>query len=331
MKNSEVQTVGVIGAGNIVQTMHLPILYSLPQFQVRYLADIHLKPGLEVPFGAERIPLDFEQLPDFPETDIVFLATPPGVRRPYIDLFSKRKEWIFCEKPFAVDLKEHKHALANTSLISANYNRQGYSNVLQLKDIIQDGFLGELSAIKISEAASPRGTGKGSEHYQFKPELGGGGILIERGCHTLSQLDFLFSEYYIEIEQSAIRTIQGIDVDVELTISMQSPTGKSIRLEYILSTGRWMETLSKYRFDRASLQFDHTDPESRLCIDTSSGKKHSLDNYPEGAKTASQSFIESWLRLSKCLLGEDNSSPEVRTSLRTSQWIETAYQQAGIL
>jgi len=324
-------SIGIIGAGNIVKTMHLPILYNIPSVKVRYIADLIDKSSLSSAFNAQFIKLDKSSMSNLPTTDAVFIATPLGVRQNYYDDPNVGNSCILTEKPFVTTIEQHKQLITRHRNVMCNYNRRFYASIGTLKKIIENSLLGKLREVTIAESAMQRGTGKSAAHYQFNKKLSGGGLLIERGCHTLSQVDVLFSDLTINLIDCKIEALNGFDIDIDLTLEVCYNNNLCLPVTYKLSAGRLFKTLSVYRFDNGKIQFDQTDASSQICIKDNSGNTHILKPEKKLAASEIQSFYLSWISFIDKLGDRDEFIPEVDTSIRTTEIIDSVYRKAGLL
>src|SRR6266545_2984871 len=100
-------TVGVIGAGSIVTKAHLPMLAAMEDVAMSWIydrvADRATEAGLAYQLQVLRAE---EEVTKYP-TDIVLVAVPYGVRRPYYAAL--RTPALYVEKPFARTMDEHRN------------------------------------------------------------------------------------------------------------------------------------------------------------------------------------------------------------------------------
>jgi predicted dehydrogenase len=324
-------SLGIIGAGKIVKTMHLPILYNIPSVRVDYIADLEDKSSIAHVFKAQPIQLDKSTRTEFPETDAVFLATPLGVRQQYMLDPVVRQSCILTEKPFIDTLENHKALINQHKNVMCNYNRKYYAIITTLKKVIDSSLLGELREVAISESAMKRGTGKGSTHYQFNKDMSGGGLLMERGCHTLSQLDILFPDTEIAVVDTTVEAISGFDIDVRLELNAIFNASTSLPISYHLSAGRLFETLSNYTFDNGTISFDHTDASSPMVISDTKGNQYTIQPDAHFAVSGLQSFYLSWISFIDRIKTSQMFSPGIDTSIRTTEIIDIVYRRAGLI
>ena len=133
--------VGIIGCGNVGSGTHLPLLMGMNGVSVKFLADVKSPRDLARHVGAEAITIG-DNVSSLPDCDIVLLATPVGVRMPYIEEFATRGTMIFTEKPFAVDVGQHRRYLMLSDRMSCNYQLIFLSWVRQLADVVSSGCAG---------------------------------------------------------------------------------------------------------------------------------------------------------------------------------------------
>ncbi|MCB0108950.1 MAG: Gfo/Idh/MocA family oxidoreductase, partial [Caldilineaceae bacterium] len=262
--NSKKVKIGIIGAGKIVSFFHLPILSSIEDAQIAYLADVRDPRILARAHRTQAVTIG-SSLEALPHCDIALLAIPVAVREPYIFEFAKRGTYIFTEKPFAPTVELHKFWLSMTNHITCNYHRVLYDSISQIKRLMQSKILGKLREVKICEGGIIGKTGKGKESYQNNLELSGGGIVIEWGCHTFSQLAYLFDQHSPTIIDASAEYQDGFDVDLHAEWQLRCDA-EVFSLSYDLSVVRPLETRSDFIFDNARVSFDHTRADAYLRI-----------------------------------------------------------------
>ena len=127
--------VGLVGAGAIASTVHLPVLKNISDVHIAWIADLNglLVRDLGRAFGVSSQVISDEP-PAFPQCDIVLLATPVYARQPYVEYFSTRSRAILAEKPFALSEVEHRRYLEACSKIqvSCGYMRRTNATVRAL-------------------------------------------------------------------------------------------------------------------------------------------------------------------------------------------------------
>ena len=314
--------VGVIGAGNIATTVHLPLLACMGDIQVSYVADIAL-PRFIFPKGIQKIQLD-DDPSILPDCDMAFITVPVGVREMYVREFAKRGIPIFAEKPFAVDTSMHQRFLQGTRVIGCNYMRTCYSSVQQLRTIIASKLFGELRSISVCEGSIAGKTKKQAKHYQTDIALSGGGILMESGCHTLSQIDALLAGARFKVVDAAAIYQDGFDVDVQ--VNLRAALGsKSVPITYHISLVKSIGISSRYTFEEATITFNHNNPKAALQIKNQAGAAFSLEQDKRLATMFYQAFYLRWRHFIQGVLNSERLDPVRETSMNTTEIISEIY------
>ncbi len=141
---------------------------------------------------------DAAELINDPEVDAVYVATPPNAHREATLLCAQVGKPVLVEKPIATDYGEAREMAeaceaAGVPLFVAYY-RRAMPLYLKVKELIDSGRIGEPRAVQISHHEKPKVTGEPGEDLPWRvlPDVGGGGIFVDIGCHALDFLDFVF-------------------------------------------------------------------------------------------------------------------------------------------
>ena len=319
MQNLEI---GIIGAGNISSTIHLPLLSCIENVSVKYIADTFDPKDLAKTYNTQSIKItDITSLPD---CDIAVLAIPVGVRKKYIQEFSKRKTAIFTEKPFAIDPETHKSFLELSNRISCNYMRIYYNSTRQIKDIITSRIFGPIKKVSITEGGIIGKTGREKSSYQANPKLSGGGLLMETGCHTLSQLDFLFDN--IVVRESKVIWQDDFDIDVQVVFDISG--NNSFSIDYHITMIKPVETLTTFFFEHFELSFNHLVPNPVFTISNhNSEEQFTLCQENRFAATFAQAYYLKWKSFLHQITQGDIIDTKFETSFKTTQMISDIIQK----
>lgn len=319
--------VGVIGCGNVVAGTHLPLLAGMNGVRVKFLVDLIAPRDLARDFGGEAIAVG-DNVSSLPGCDILLVATPVGVRAPYIEEYARRDTMIFTEKPFAVDVVQHRRFLTISDRMACNYVLLFLSWVRQLAYIVSSGVFGKLRTIILRQGGIVGATGKAKEHYQANVALSGGGILMERGCHTLSWLSYILRDYDFTIRDATIRWHGDLDVDVHAFLEA---TGENdVDVEYRISIIEGFGTGARFVFDNAVVTLDQMDKAAVLHVhgNGNDGPGLRVDPWRGYAVTGSQAFYLSWQRVLSLFRGELQVDAVAETSLATTRLIDGIYERA---
>lgn len=237
---STLLTIGVVGAGAIARTMHLPVLANMPDVEVAWITDRDEARGaaLARAFGLSFARLGHEPR-ELPPSDVVLLAIPLQPREAYYVQLAERGTAVFAEKPFAICAADHARFLSlyPSERIGCSYLRRGAANHRLLRRAVAERWFGRLHGLNVAEGARSTRTGVDSSYQDLDVESGGG-ILANLGCHALDAAFFVTgSERYTlhsrdvlydgrtDREAHARFTLHdaagraGEDVDVDYTVS----------------------------------------------------------------------------------------------------------------
>ncbi len=107
--------VGIIGCGPVTQTIHLPVLATMPdRFRVAHVMDVDGEVASAV---AERVnarhTTNVEELLSDPDVDVVAICSPHGFHAEQVQASCEAgKRAVLCEKPLAVDRAEAQEIVA---------------------------------------------------------------------------------------------------------------------------------------------------------------------------------------------------------------------------
>lgn len=307
-------SVGIVGSGVIAQNAHLPVLLSMPNVNISWLADADADRGRLVA-DAYRVPhIILPELPgELPECDVVLLAIPLAPRQQYYEQLSARGTAVLAEKPFAINSRDHRRFqhLFPSHKIACGYQRRMYSNNRLLRQIVKETWFGPLHRIHIREGG--RTTKTGVDHsYQDLSTKDGGGILINLGCHSLDLACFIsgargfaLTSHEVEYDGNTDRKAQG-----DITLLDLHGTGSKCQFQFCLS---WLDSQP----NTLELEFEH---HTLICpiapggaIDirrsdqaTSSARLEAVGS--DGAVTTSQAFFLEWREF---LHGLEIGSPSI--------------------
>ncbi|WP_251328605.1 Gfo/Idh/MocA family protein [Haloplanus pelagicus] len=291
-------SVGVVGAGSITEMAHLPILSNIPDADISYVADIDAGRArrLAREYGTDHV--DVSDPADLPRTDALLLAIPVGVRDDYYEMIRDRNRdlAVFSEKPFATTTAEHERWSDSATRILCNYMRTEYSSTRQLGRIVEEGLFGAVESITITESYVGA-TGIPTDHYRTNTDLSGGGVLAERGGHTLSQLVHLLDEGTLSLEDCTFVTDDGLDVAVDAALTATA-SGKEVDISYRITRLDRIETALAMECADATVRVDHTDADTRLSVLPPEEQQPAFELAPDGewATSWSQAIYLRWRR-----------------------------------
>jgi predicted dehydrogenase len=221
-----------------------------------------------------------------PEVNAVYIATPPGSHAEYAIASMKAGKPVYIEKPMAASFEEclqiNQVSKETGVPCFVAYYRRTLPYFLRVKQIIDDGLLGDISTVQIKFAIPPYKADFDLDNlpWRVKKEIAGAGYFYDLASHQLDLLDYLLGE--IEEVQGYKNNIAGL-YDVEDTVvgSFRFQSG-------VLGSGSWSFTAPQ---DTRSDLIYFTGTKSRLScstfdfspilLETSEGVQEFMEENPE--------------------------------------------------
>lgn len=287
--------VGIVGAGVIASTIHLPVLTAMRDVQVAWVADADdaRAAAIAAAFGVPHAPV--ASVPDRAAgCDAVLLAIPVGVRASYLETLARLGTGVLVEKPFARNVAEHERivALFPAHKIACGFMRRAYASTFLVRQILAEGWLGPARRIRISEGGRTTKTGADKSYFD-DPKAGGGGILLELGCHALDLVLHLTGATGWEILGQSMLLDGHADRKAEGRVRLHAAAGP-VELEYAFS---WLDAQTndiEIDFPAARLRFGVA-PGSPVYLSGPDGRGAvQLVPPATGATTSNQAFCLEW-------------------------------------
>ncbi|QKS70140.1 Gfo/Idh/MocA family oxidoreductase [Paenalkalicoccus suaedae] len=182
----EMLKVGIIGAGGIAQTRHIPAFQALPDVKIEAVCDVYEETAKLVA-ETHNIPHTFTNYEDvFPLVDAVIICTPNKFHAQITVAALAAGVNVLCEKPMAMTATEAETMLdaANRSgkVLSIAYHYRFMKEAQAAKRIITEKEIGEPIVGRAQALRRRKVPGWG---VFTNKELQGGGSLIDFGCHFL--------------------------------------------------------------------------------------------------------------------------------------------------
>jgi len=179
--------VGVVGAGAIAQTAHLPVLHKMRGVQLAAICD-NDRPkarSLADRFGIPDAFSDIEDLLELRELDAVVVATPNHLHEPHVLSALAAGKHVMCERPLALSARGVERivaaaARANRVVAVAN-NLRFRSDVQALDGFLRGGELGKLTGVRAGVYEPKHST----EGWRLRRAEAGGGAFFEHGIPLL--------------------------------------------------------------------------------------------------------------------------------------------------
>lgn len=180
---------------------------------------------------------DADDLINDPKVDAVYIATPPGSHAAYAIAAMRAGKPVYVEKPMAAS-REEAEAMNRVSEetgvpLFVAYYRRTLPYFRRVKQLIDEGALGDLSSVQIRFAIPPYQTDFDRENlpWRVKRELAGAGYFYDLASHQLDLLDYLLGE--ITGVHGFAANVGGLyDVEDTVTAAFRFQSG-------VLGSGSW--------------------------------------------------------------------------------------------
>lgn len=288
--------VGIVGAGGVTETLHLPVLGAMPDLEVVWLCDTDVSKAraLAARFDVKEA---VTALADAPDVEGVLVATPVGTRRRILEAAFDRGWHVLAEKPFAVSLADHDAFLdlarAAGRVVCVGLMRRFYRSTQVARRLLAARPFGRVLELLAGEGGRQRGTGRAEDWYQSDPEKAGGGILVETGSHLLDQACFALGATSVEIERYDEIRVAGLEVDARIEASLGLADGGDCRARFVVSKAEDVPNGIWVRCERATVAFD-TGADSPVRVLDGEGRLLGALSDEIGATQTYQAFHLEW-------------------------------------
>jgi len=313
--------VGVIGAGNISSSVHLPLLSCMDDVNLKFIADRKNPKTLAKLYNTK--PIELTEQSSFPDCDIILITLPVGVRNNYLQKFAQSNTYIFSEKPFTIDLKTHEDLLQLSDKFTCNYERIFYNTTRNIKNIISSEIFGKIQKISIEEGNIFGKTGITKNSYRNNPKISGG-FLHESASHTFNQLSFYFENITVNSAEILWQDNFDLKSNVILDVTDKNP----FSIDYKRTQIKYVEPKTNIFFDKVKIEFNHLIPDSTFLISSlKSDEKFILKQENCFASTVPQAFYLKWNDFINKISSSSVLNSKFETSLPTTKMISDILQK----
>lgn len=189
--------VGLIGAG-LQGTRRAPALRQFPNTELVIVADIRLEAAehLAESVGCQAT-AHWEKVVEREDLEAVLVCTPTNLHALMSIAAMKAKKHVLCEKPVALSLDEAQEmvrvAKGNGVKLKCGFNHRHHPGIQQARQWFDKGAIGELNFIRCRYGICGR-PGYDKE-WRAKPEIAGGGHLMEQGIHAIDLFRWFSGEF----------------------------------------------------------------------------------------------------------------------------------------
>ncbi|MCX6146289.1 MAG: Gfo/Idh/MocA family oxidoreductase [Candidatus Kapabacteria bacterium] len=206
--------IGIIGAGEMAQNFHLPILQNLQDVKILSICDRLLSKAniiaekFNIPYVCESL----SEMLAIEELEAVFILTPTDLHSKFALECIKSKKHIFIEKPIAKNYEDAKlisdSAELNKVKCMIGMSQRFRQDAKMMKYYVQNGDLGEVFYIKAGWAQK-----KHNQIWKDNKDKSGGGVLMDLGLSLIDSILWVFN--YQEVKSVVANNFSRTNSDME--------------------------------------------------------------------------------------------------------------------
>jgi predicted dehydrogenase len=203
-KNNQKLRIGIVGAGNIVRTRHLPALKKNPEVEIVAVSNSTYESAEKFcrDCAPDAVPIkNWPELVALPDIDIVWIGTPPYMHSAVTISALEAGKHVFCQARMAMDLAEAEEMLAAskrypelvTMLCPAPF---GLRAGLLVEKLLAENYIGRPHHIRLQSFHGNYLDAHAPAHWRQKIEISG--------------LNTLTLGIYVEVLQRWLGNIIGV-------------------------------------------------------------------------------------------------------------------------
>ena len=249
--------IGIVGAGRVTRTLHLPALQAVSGAHVVALADPDQEALSRVSkqFGVTRAVADYRTLLEDPSVEAIAVCVPAQFHVEIALAALHAGKHVFVEKPLALTLEECDRlieaAAGGPLQVMLGFNTRWHRLARQARALFRQGTFGPLETVRSVLTSCHRDLPEWR-----KRRVSGGGVLLEMAMHHFDLWRYILGR---EVEEISAHTRSGTWEDESATVTARLSCGALVsaafaqctsqdnRIEIYGRTGTM--SVSFYRFD----------------------------------------------------------------------------------
>ena len=191
---------GFIGCGEVTERKSGPAFSSVPGSEVVAVMSRHADKARSYAerHGVKRWYTDPQLLLSDPEVNAVYIATPPSTHATYAIMAMKSGKAVYVEKPMASNYEDccRMNRIAEVTGVPCfvAYYRRCLPYVLKVKELVEQGAVGQVAGAHIRFAVPPRDLDYNRDNlpWRVQPDIAGGGYFYDLAPHQIDLLQQMF-------------------------------------------------------------------------------------------------------------------------------------------
>jgi len=209
--------IGILGYGFVQSAFHMPCYKEIPEANVIAVGGRRREAAKEFAnkWSVKRIYSGdnfIEKLCNDPEVEVVDIGLPNFLHKEATVLAAENGKHVICEKPLARSADEAKvmlNAVEKAGVVHCYAENHTFiPHVTRVKEIIERDAIGRVFWIRNRQAHF----GPHSDWF-WDPELAGGGVLMDMGCHSVELVRYLVNKKPIEACAWSATLVHKINVE----------------------------------------------------------------------------------------------------------------------
>lgn len=172
----------------------------------------------------------YEALIRSDEVDAIYLPLPPALHYKWAKMVLKNNKHLLMEKPFTSSLSETEELLSLAEkkglAVHENYMFLYHKQISKIKELIDDGTLGELRLIRAAFGFPKRS----NNDFRYQKAMGGGALLDCGGYPVRLALELLGES--VQVTQSRLIQPEGYEVDLYGNAVLENKSGLCAQISF---------------------------------------------------------------------------------------------------
>lgn len=191
---------GIIGAGGIVRTAHLPAIKQTNTIELIAICDTDRKrvDNLAKNNKIKEVYYDYKDLVKSINIDAVIVATPNLYHKKAAIAAAEQGKHVFCEKPIATNLKDANEIIEVCKKKKVNlqigHSERFWNQVKIVKELIKLGVIGEVKSFVSIYTIHEEDKCEIDTNFRNNISLAGGGCLMDVTIHQFDMARYLVGE-----------------------------------------------------------------------------------------------------------------------------------------
>ncbi len=189
MSKLNIVNIGLIGAGEVAQNFHLPVLKNLQNVKIFGIVDRKVTNAkiIAQKFNIPNVCVDVDELLLLPDLHGVIIATPTSLHTEIALKCINAGIAVFIEKPIAPTYQEalqiHNASVEKNVKVMVGMNQRFRYDARMMKNYVQNNELGDLMYIKSGWLQK-----KNKQEWKTQSEKSGGGVLMDLGLSMVDSM-----------------------------------------------------------------------------------------------------------------------------------------------